>query len=207
MRKTTLLCLTLMLSAVLTAAERGSGYGHLDYGVEWGYTASVADIYHYNYTSPSMGARIDSRDSRMTYKSNGFVSVFAGAKFARHFAVDVLAGWAGVYEGRRVFPVTLRSSYFFRAYDRDGWKAFLEGGCCLGQSFGDKAGGIAKAGAAYRVMLDRHFALDLGLSLQGVIDHPLSVYDRSRGEAVPERNLRRSDCGYIGVNFTVALSF
>ena len=207
MKRICLIFLSLLLSAALSAAEKGSWYGHWDYGVEWGYTANLAEIYHYNYTSPSLGARIDTRDRRLTYKSNGLLMAFAGVKFAHHYAVDAMAGWAGLFEGRRMFPVTLRSSYFFNAYDRDGWKAFLEGGCCLGQSFAGKAVGIAKAGTGYRVMLDRHFALDLSLSLQGVLDHPVDVYDRNRGEAVPDRNLRRSDCGYVGLNFTVALSF
>ncbi|MBR1576204.1 MAG: hypothetical protein IJ654_07135 [Bacteroidales bacterium] len=207
MKRYCVLCLLLFLSAGLHASGRGDWYGHWDYGIEWGYTASFAEIYHYNYTLPSLGARIDSRDSRLSYKSNGLLTAYTGVKFARHYALDALAGWAGVYEGRRMFPVTMRGSYFFDAYDKDGWKTFLEGGCCLGKSFAGKAVGIVKAGTGYRLMLDRYFALDLSLSLQGILDHPVNIYDRSREEFVPDGNLRRSDCGYIGINFTLALDF
>lgn len=207
MRKIGVLLVVLFFPAALSAGEKGSWYDHLDYGVEWGYTASLGEIYHYNYISPSLGARIDSRDAHLAYKSNGHLYAFAGAKFARHFALDAMAGWAGLYEERRMFPVTLRSSFFFKGYDQDGWKAFLEGGCCLGGSFGGKAVGIGKLGGGYRVMLDRHFALDLALSLQGVLDHPLDVYDDKREELIPAAFLRRSDCGYVSVNFSVALCF
>lgn len=207
MNRTLVILLALLLPAGLLAGEKGSWYDYLDYGVEWGYTASFWETYHYNYTSPSQGARIDSRDSRFAYKSNGHVYAFAGARFARHFALDGVIGWAGLYEERRMVPVTLRSSFFFKSYDQDGLKAFLEGGCCLGESFAGKPVGIGKLGGGYRVMLDRHFALDLALSLQGVSDHPLDVYDRKREEAIPEASLRRSDCGYLSVNFSISLCF
>jgi len=56
-------------------------------------------------------------------------------------------------------------------------------------------------------MLDRNFALDLSLSLHGVSDHPTNVYDKAREEAIPDASLRRSDCNYLALNFSVALSF
>lgn len=199
--------LILILAAVLPAAGQGGWYAHLDYGVEWGYTASFCDIYHYNYTSPTSGARIDSRDTQFAYKSNGYLSAFVGARFARVLALDAVAGWAGVYEGRRVFPLTLRSSVFWSGYERDGWKTFLEGGCCAGKSFAGKPIWMAKMGSGYRILLDRYFALDLMFSLQGVHDHPMGIFDKSRGESVPDKNLRRSDCNYLSANFSVALCF
>lgn len=207
MKRIVLISLLLALSAPLGATRPGKWYDHLDYGVEWGYTASFFEAYHYNYTSPSSGARIDTRDSHLSYKSNGHIYGFVGAKFARRFALDAAAGWAGLFESRRMVPLTLRGSYFFRGYDRDGWKLFAEGGCCLGESHAGKAVGIARLGSGYRVMLDRNFALDLSLSLQGVSDHPTNVYDKAREEAIPDASLRRSDCNYLALNFSVALSF
>ena len=207
MHRSLALTLTLLLAAALSAAAQGKLYEHLDYGVEWGYTSTFCEIYHYNYTSPSSGARIDSRDSYPAYKSNGHVNVFVGARFARHFALDALVGCAGIYEGRRVVPVTLRASTFWRGYDRDGWKTFVEGGWCAGRSFADKPIWIAKLGSGYRIMLDRQFAMDLMFSLQGAHDHPLQVYDRLREESVPDASLRRSDCSYLAANFSVALCF
>lgn len=195
-----------LLSAVVSAAGKGGWYDHLDYGVEWGYSASFFEAYHYNYTSPS-GARIDSRDNHLSYKSNGHIYGFVGARFARRFATDVLVGWAGIYEGRRVVPVTLRASCFWSGYDRDGWKTFLEGGWCGARSFAGKPVFIGKLGCGYRLMLDRDFALDFSLSLQGAYDHPLDVYDKRREELVPDVNLRRSDGGYLSLNFTLALCF
>ena len=66
---------------------------------------------------------------------------------------------------------------------------------------------IGKLGSGYRLMLDRDFALDFSLSLQGAYDHPLDVYDKRREELVPDVNLRRSDSGYLSLNFTLALCF
>lgn len=207
MMKRLAIALIMILAAAWEATGQGGLYEHLDYGVEWGYTASFCNIYHYNYTSPSSGARIDSRDTQLAYKSNGYLSAFAGVRFARHFALDAMAGWAGIYEDRRVFPLTLRTSVFWRGYDEDGWKTFLEGGWCAGPSFGGKSIWIARLGSGYRLMLDRHFALDLMFSLQGVHDHPTGVYDKSREESVPDASLRRSDCSYLSANFSVALCF
>ena len=116
-------------------------------------------------------------------------------------------GWAGVYEDRRVVPVTLRGSVFFRGYDADGAKFFLEGGRCIAPSLAGKNIWLGKAGGGYRILLDTHFALDLSLSLQAVHDHPVGVYDRSRDELVPDWNLRRSDCDYLSMNFSIALCF
>ena len=61
--------------------------------------------------------------------------------------------------------------------------------------------------AAVLVGHDAHFAMDLALSLQAVHDHPIGVYDRSRDEIVPDASLRRSDCEYFSLNFSVALCF
>lgn len=206
MRKACVLTLLLLLSCALGAQERGAWYHHLDYGVEWGYSGTFWDDYHYNYISAS-GARLDSQDSRLTFKSNGHLYAFLGARFARIFATDMLVGWAGVYEGRRVIPVTLRASAFARGYDRDGLKLFVEGGRCYAQSFAGKHIWMGKLGGGYRIMLDRDFALDLSLSLQAVTDHPVGVYDHNRDEIVPDENLRRSDSRYHSLNLSVALCF
>ena len=206
MKKLCAILVCILLPGALFAAGEGGLREHLDYGVEWGYTATCWEIYHYNYTTPS-GARIDSRDSHFSYKSNGHLYGFAGIRFARHFATDVVVGWAGIYEERRVVPVTLRASCFWKGYDKDGWKTFLEGGRCISHSFAGKPVYIGKLGTGYRLMLDRSFALDFGLSLQAAYDHPLDVYDKRREESVLDANLRRSDSGYLAVNFTVAICF
>ena len=206
MKRWSLILSLLTISTALSAAGKGDWYEYLDYGVEWGYTASIWEKYHYNYTSPS-GARIDTRDQHFSYKSNGHLYGFLGARFARRFAVDALVGWAGIYEGRRVMPVTLRGSAFLKGYDADGLKLFLEGGWCHARSFASKPVYLGKAGTGYRFILDRNLALDLSLSLQGASDHPLGVYDKSREESVPDASLRRSDSGYFSLNFSVALCF
>ena len=206
MRKAGTIFLLLLLSCVLGAQEKEHWYDHLDYGMEWGYSGTFWDSYHYNYSSVE-GERLDSRNEGLTFKSNGHLYGFVGARFARYFAADALVGWAGVYEGRRVIPVTLRGSFFFRGYDHDGMKFFLEGGRCFAPSFTGKPIWIGKLGGGHRVVLDSHFALDLSLSLQAVSDHPVNVYDPIREDAVPDANLRRSDCAYMSLNLSVALCF
>ena len=207
MRRTLLILLLSCLCGPLSAAGDGWAARHLEYGVEWGYTATFLYSYHFNYLSESVGARIDSRDALFSYKSNGHVQAFAGIRFARRFSVDAVIGWAGVYEERRVYPVTLRGTCFFPGYDRDGWKVFAEGGLCSCASLADKPVAIAKAGFGRRLMLGTRSALDLSLSLQGVSDHPIGVYDPMRGVSVPNDNLRRSDCDYLSLNFSLALCF
>lgn len=206
MRRTLLILLLSCLCGPLAAGE-GWASDHLEYGVEWGYTATFLYSYHFNYLSESGGARIDSRDLFFSYKSNGHVQAFAGVRFAQRMCIDAVVGWAGIYEGRRVYPVTLRTTCFFPGYDKDGWKVFAEGGLCSCASFANKGVAVGRAGFGRRLMLDSRSALDFSLSLQGVSDHPLGVYDPLRGVSVPNENLRRSDCKYLALNFSVGLCF
>ena len=67
MKKRLAILLCILLSAAASAADGGGWYDHLDYGLEWGYTATFWEVYHYNYTTPA-GPRMDSRDSHFSYK-------------------------------------------------------------------------------------------------------------------------------------------
>ena len=207
MKKTILMFIITLLAFLKGgAALAGDFYDHLDYGVEWGYTATLQYQHSFVYLSES-GSRTLYKGNLLTYKSNGEVLVFAGVKFAKVLTLNACAGWAGVYEGRRVCPLTLRLSCFPRGYSSDGVKILLEGGKCFAKSFEDKEIMIAKIGAGYRITLSHNIALDFSLNAQMVSDHPLGIYDAEHKTIVDDASLLESNAHYSGLSFVMSLSF
>lgn len=193
---------------MLPAALAAAGWkDRIEYGTEWGYSATILNDYHYNYYSEGYGSRIDSREREMTYKSNGHLYAFAGYRFTNWMSAGLRTGWIGVFEGRRVVPLTLAVNFLPKGHGNDGFKLFADGGLCFGKRMPGKQILMARAGAGQRIMLDRKFALDMSMSVQGVSDHPVDVFDPSRNESVSNANLLRSDCGYMSVNLTIGFCF
>lgn len=180
---------------------------HVDAGFEWGYSATFCNVYHFNYISEDSGSRIDVHDKDFTFKSNGHLYGYVGAKFCKCFVTDLMIGWAGIYEERRVNPLTVRFSWFPQGFDNDGIKLFIENGSFFGNAKTRNGLWLSKAGAGRRLILDDFIALDASISAQLVSDHPLGVFDMKSQVSVPDANLRRSDCHYTCINFTLALSF
>lgn len=197
-----------LLAFPQTGFSQSSWKDFVEFGVEWGYSATYYEYYHYNYISGADGSRIDSKDSHLNYKSNGHLYAYAGIRPADFLSIDLRSGWAGVFEGRRVMPLTLEVNFLPSGCNADGWKYSLEGGMLLTQShMTGQYAYIAKALFARRVKLSDYLCLDMGVSLQAVADHPTDVYDKSRSEIVANGNLLRSDCYYSSLNFSIGLCF
>lgn len=201
-----LISLALLLTVDMSAADFRDLYSHLNYGIEWGYTSTLLNSYHYNYVS-SHGARVNSAHDYWTYKSNGHLLAFLGVKFAKKCSADVYYGWMGAYEDRRMNPLTLRGTYYINGYGSNGLKLFAEGGAGLARTFFKQKSYVYKAGLGERIMLGPGYAMDLSVSAQRVNDHPTDVYDVWNGVSVPDGNLRKSICKYLGVNFSITLAF
>jgi len=136
MRRHIPLLIALMLLAGTAPLRAGNppgreGSARLSCGIEWGYDATVIDAYHYNYMDAADGFRIDEEAVKPMLYSNGHAMAHLTVEFARRWALGLYAGYAGVQQRTRIFPLALRSTYFMESFRDDGQFLFLEGGAGL----------------------------------------------------------------------------
>lgn len=197
---------SLLLLAGLSASA--AAQTSFTWGVEWGYTATMLNSHSFNYHSTD-GVRVDDTDSGFDYKSNGLVLLNLGAYIGNHFCATINTGYAGIYEMRDVFPLSLRATYFVRNYKDGGFKFMADAGTAfpLQGSFNDKGIYMFKAGTGYRMPIYDKFGLDLTFALQYSMDHPHEFIDKYTHEIVPASDIRRSDRNYLALNISLALCF
>ena len=189
-------------SAAASHFAKGTKVNRFVYGVEWGYTSSLFNIYHNNYLSQE-GIRVDERGFDFDYSSNGHVLAGVSYAFARRYEAGAYLGFIGVAQDRRLFPVSLRATYYFDSYLSDGFFSYLDGGVAFGEN--QDATLIGKLGGGYRMKLSGHFCLDFLLSFHICSDHP-KIFG-SDDQQITGDDLRRNDATYGGLNFTLALRF
>ena len=203
-----LAALALLLSfAPLRAVEparRDSGIRFL-YGFEWGYDMLLMNAYHHNYTDESDGFRIDEKRIKPTLYSNGHASLHATVEFSERIALGLYAGYSGIQQRSRFFPLSMRMSYFTGSCRDDGDFIFLEGGAGIHEQR-STVSPFARAGYGYRMKLTRRASMDFSVSVRLTEDHP-PIYDASIPGYVPEEFVRRSDALYGAVVFAVSLNF
>ena len=181
------------------------GSARLSYGIEWGYDATMLNVYHYNYMDSADGFRIDQKAIKPMYYSNGHATAHLSVEFARRWALGLYAGYAGVQQRTRLFPLALRSTYYMESFRSDGQFIFIEGGAGLHETR-KSISPIGRLGYGYRAILNRRCSIDFSASLRAVSDHP-PIYDSSIPGYVAEENIRRSDALYGALLFSVALNF
>ena len=184
---------------------RRDGSFRVLYGVEWGYDMQFVDAYHYNYTDGTEGFRVDDRKVKPTLYSNGHAAAHMTAEFAEKFALGFHAGYAGIQQRTRIFPMSLRFSYFTESYMTDGNFVFLEGGAGIHEQR-STVSPFARAGYGHRIRLTRRASMDFSASLRCTEDHP-PIYDASIPGYVDEENVRRSDALYGALIFSISLNF
>lgn len=181
---------------------RGAKVNRFVYGVEWGYTSSLFNIYHNNYLSQE-GIRVDEKGFDFDYSSNGHVLAGVSYAFARRYEAGAYLGFIGVSQDRRLVPVSLRATYYFDSYLSDGFFSYLDGGAAFGEN--QNVTLIGKLGGGYRMKLSEHFCLDFLLSFHICSDHPKIFY--TDDQQITGDDLRRNDATYGGLNFSLALRF
>ncbi len=200
--------LALLVSfAPLRAVEpaRRDGAFRVLCGVEWGYDMQLLDAYHYNYMDAADGFRIDEKKVKPMLYSNGHATVHATAEFSERIAVGLYAGYSGIQQRTRFFPVSLRMSYFTGSCRTDGDFVFLEGGAGFHENR-STVSPFTKAGYGYRMKLTNRASLDFSASLRCTGDHP-PIYDTSIPGYVDDENVRRSDAVYGALVFAISLNF
>lgn len=181
------------------------GSARLSYGIEWGYDATLLNAYHYNYTDAKDGYRIDEEAAKPMYYSNGHAEAHLTLEFASHWSLGLRAGYAGIQQKTRFFPISLRNTFYFKSFSMDGQFIFIEGGAGF-HEMRKTVSPVARLGYGYRAALSRRSSIDFSASLRGVADHP-PIYDNSIPGYVDEEDIRRSDAIYGALCLSVALNF
>ena len=175
------------------------------YGIEWGYDLTLLNSYHRNYTDAVDGYRIDDEGVEAMFYSNGHATAHIDLEFARRFAIGLHAGYAGIQQRTRFYPMSLRFSYFAKSYNTDGSFCFLEGGAGIHENR-TTVSPFGRLGYGYRLSLTRRASMDFSASARCAFDHP-PIYDDSIRGYVEEENVRRSDALYGALVFSISLNF
>lgn len=203
------------LTAILAAAVLGAcpafagwpeGDARIEYGAEWGYTATCVFNYQFDYTDSTDGFRVDESGTDLLLRNNAYGCLYAAMDFHRHYAVSVNAGFAGIYQERRFIPVGLRGTYFFKTYDDDGVFALGEYGRGFYTDDTDYIAESYKLGCGYRYALGGTGSLDFIVSARIATDRP-DVYNFNLGGKVEPMYLRKNKAWYGSINFSLAFSF
>lgn len=181
------------------------GRPEIKYGVEWGYTATFLNAAKYNYVDPTDGYRVDESNVDFYLYSNAHVAANVGVYFGDHFCTALYAGYEGIKQEKRIFPITVRASYYLKDYRSDGIFCFLEGGTGIHPN--DKFfSTIGRIGAGQRLSLSSRGSLDILVSLKITTDRP-EIANIHTGYPVPEHYIRFSSAVYGAATVGIALNF
>ena len=195
----------LLLAAVMFKAGAVDGFRTV-YGIEYGYTSTVSEWHHTNYVSPE-GPRVNQIHMDYDYVPLGYASLWYGAEFARHWSTCLVLSLNGISKERTISVLSMRIAYFFKSYEVDGVKLFMDAGAGVTETFKGLPDFCGKAGGAYRLVLADKVSLDLCASVQLSVDHPVTVRDRFSGNILTLNSIRRSDALYTGINIGLMLGF
>lgn len=155
------------------------------------------------------GYRINEKTQGPLLYPNGTVMLSAGYDVTDHMRLSLNMGYAGIAEGRRVFPALMRLSYFMQGTRADGFFTYAGAGAGLHASSRlnrEAPSLLADLGEGYRLRLNRSCCLDFLLSVKCAFDRPPIPNPDGPGYATAE-NIRSNFAGYYAVGFSVAVSF
>jgi len=192
--------LILLLTQTANAGIRFSS------GIEWGYKTSFFHKHHYNYLSVD-GVRVNDQGKNFEAFSNGEIYLYTGAYLTDNVNLSLYGGYSGIYIDRRIYPVSLRATYFFNGRSEDGLKAFVDAGSAFADTFSKHRPFLCKGAIGYRFALDKDWGLDLNLIVESAADQPTKVIDKYAGTVVRETDLRRCEYSHLLVGASISLNF
>ena len=204
------------------------------WGIEWGTTTSCYAKETYTFQNEEMIA-IEGSNTYTKAILNGFIEGSLGFMLTDRILLSVQAGWQGIYDTQRIYPVTMRATYYFKpawkargiqaSYDEfeknsrnEMWSGhpanmgrskpfvLLEGGLGIPQCHQIRNSSIGKAGAGYSFQLGLGTCLELALGVQEVLAHP-QIYDYLQGEIVPDERVWESRSYYTSIFVSAAIKF
>ena len=194
---------------ILCGTRAGAQAPRVRYGLEWGITPTFIRSQDINYISAE-GYRVDEDTSGFDFFANGYILADIGVNINDNAALSLYAGYAGLSDNNRVFPLLLRLSAFPKGMTTDGIFLYAEGG--VGFHSATPGAGtlssaiIADTGWGYHIALSRSIGLDFQMGLRASFDH-VHIKDADTGEWVPDADIRRNDARYYALCFSIGLNF
>lgn len=202
MRRIIIISLLLLASCALSHAAQP----FIRYGVEWGSSGTLFTAKHQNYTVGE-GYRVDENHAGWTFIGNAQILADLGVNITPHIAVAAYTGMAGIAEGFRVIPLTMRGTYYFKEMDCDGMLCYFDGGVGFKEIRNpSKICTLLSAGTGYHVALSRSVSLDFLFSARASLDRP-DIVDPDSGRKIPESSIRLDQASYYSLNISIALNF
>lgn len=181
-------------------------FNHFQVGMEWGYSQCLFLSRNYNLFSEE-GYRIHEQYNILLLRPNGVVMGQVGFDFARKFNLAIYAGYIGVGEDNRLYPLQLRTSFFPHTTAEQGVFVYLQGGPAWHTLAGGyNLGWLAVGGTGWRFPLSSDCNLDLLVGVKYLWDHPRIPNPDGPGYT-PAHNIRRNDAGYCALDLTIAVNF
>ena len=190
------------ISAILMLASGAAFAGGFRTGLEWGSSTLLVHGYHYNYFTAER-YRINEEGSRFVPHFNAYVNAYAGANVSDNLSAAACIGFSGLEEGKRIFPVFLRTSWHPKGVDNDGLYFTIDIGSCM-----ERAGTtlIGAVGTAYRIAALSWLDIDFLLNFRFLSTSP-DIFDPDTGEKIKAEDIRVSSASYYSINFGIAVNF
>lgn len=199
MRK--IILITLAAALLSTSEMMGKGFR---WGVEWGASGTFHSKTSCLYTTND-GYAVEYRKVSSRLHINAALEGFVGMDFARRLNISLRSGYAGIADGERGVPLSLRQAlHFGKTPTSRGASVFMEGGLF----FRKKAdiSSFAQIGTGWRTRLSEHIALDFNLGIRISSTHP-DIFDKYSGKYMPKESIRELNCLNEGFFLSTALVF
>lgn len=204
-RLLTILLIFFAFNNNVSAKDRaGETYPRFTFGLEWGYIASLTNIYHFNFYAPE-GFRVNEEGQRFGYISNADMYFHIGWNASPVWNLAIYVGYTGVGDLHNALPVSIRGTrYFGNNPVSDRWFAFADigSGICLKTPVQEIMTG--KIGAGYQMSLSRDTKLSFLFSARSTFTHPSIYFDTNR---IPMNRTNRNNALVGALSIGIGLSF
>lgn len=193
--------ITLAAAILFPSQMTGKGFR---WGLEWGASGICHSNAYCVYTADE-GFIVEYRKISNRLHVNGTLEGFVGIDFAQRLNISLHSGYAGIADGERGVPLSLRPTLRL-GRNPDGGRAslFAEGGVFFRKNADISM--FAKLGTGWRTTLSQHLALDFNAGLQVSRTHP-DIYDKYSGRYLAGDSVRGLKCFNAGFFLTTALVF
>lgn len=195
------LALILLLTILWIPSHARSRAPLIRYSVEWGGIQTLYEAGHINYVADE-GYRVDDKYNGFSSHFNGYFQASAGIYFASKWCASVGIGFAGLPQGDRMVPVTLKLAFYPKTSRQDGIFFFADGGCGMKRNpcF------LSSIGAGWRVAFNCRQSVDFSLGVNYVLDHP-DITDPDTGGTIKASNIRKDNAISCSLGIGIALNF
>ena len=175
------------------------------FGIGWGGAVKFFQSYDFQYFNGDKSYVID-RGFDFGTHFNGYVSASAGLNLGDFWALSLSAGYAGISDGRRIFPLELSATLYPSGFRERGLLFTTSAGAALPEKDATRTAFTGGIGTGYHIPIDATTGMDFIIGLRATSDHP-DILDDADGKVVDRSRIRRNDAWYGAVSFGIALSF